>query len=126
VKEVMSKAVVSAPPNTSIRRVAELMHSKNIGSVLVVDERGNLVGIFTERDLVRVVALGIDLEIPAERVMTVRPITASLNEGVVEVAYKMVENWVRHLPVVDESGRVVGVVSIRDVLRAYLAGSAFP
>ena len=74
----------------------------------------------------RVVALGIDLEIPVERVMTVRPITASLNEGVVEVAYKMVENWVRHLPVVDESGRVVGVVSIRDVLRAYLAGSAFP
>uniref|UniRef100_A0A7J3Z761 CBS domain-containing protein n=1 Tax=Ignisphaera aggregans TaxID=334771 RepID=A0A7J3Z761_9CREN len=122
----MSKAVVSVPPNTSIRRVVELMHSKNIGSVLVVDERGNLVGIFTERDLVRVVALGIDLETPVERVMTVRPITASLNEGVVEVAYKMVENWVRHLPVVDESGRVVGVVSIRDVLRAYLAGSAFP
>jgi len=126
VKEIMSKAVVSVPPNTSIRRVVELMHSKNIGSVLVVDERGNLVGIFTERDLVRVVALGIDLETPVERVMTVRPITASLNEGVVEVAYKMVENWVRHLPVVDESGRVVGVVSIRDVLRAYLAGSAFP
>lgn len=126
VKDVMSKTIVSVPPNTPIRKVVEVMYGKSIGSVLVLDDQGRPLGIFTERDLVRVIALGIDLDTPIEKVMSTRLITASVNESVVEVAHKMVENWVRHLPVLDESGKVVGVISIRDVLRAYVAGSTFP
>ena len=126
VKDLISKAVVYARPDDSIKKVAEIMYSNNVGSVLILDESNRLVGIFTERDLVRVVALGIDLNKPVKEVMSTKVITASLNDSIVDAANKMLENWIRHLPVVDEKGRPVGVVSIRDVLKAYAASCVFP
>jgi len=126
VREIITKNVVAVTPNTPIRRVAEIMHNNNIGSVLIVDNDGRLLGIFTERDLVKAVALGVDLNTPVENFMTTKLVTATPNESIASIAHKMIENWIRHIPVVDEQNRAIGVLSIRDVLRAYIAGLTFP
>ncbi len=122
----MSRRIIIAEPSTPIKRVAEIMYENRVGSIIIVDFSGKVAGIFTERDLVRVVALGIDLSLPVEKVMTTTVITASLREDLGSVVSKMIENWIRHVPVVDETGRPIGMVSIRDALRAYIAGCSMP
>ena len=127
VREVMrTENLVTVPPTASIREAVERMYRANVGSVLVVDGEGRLLGIFTERDLVRVVATGVNLEERVERVMTTRLVTASPDESLAMVASKMIEHGIRHIPVVDETGRLVGIVSIRDVLRHVVASSPWP
>ncbi|MCC6020729.1 MAG: CBS domain-containing protein [Thermoproteaceae archaeon] len=125
VRELISKRVVSCRDDEPIECAVIKMHAENVGSVLVVDSTESLVGIITERDVIRLVAQGVDLKMPLKSVMTRRVITAEPDEAVSSAAVKMVENNIRHLPVV-EGGRVVGVVSIRDVMRALLASAAFP
>ncbi|MEM0027138.1 MAG: CBS domain-containing protein [Ignisphaera sp.] len=126
VKDIMKTEVITANAEASIRDVARIMSEKNIGSILIVDNSNRIIGIFTERDLVRVVALGIDLNTPIKNVMTTNVISAYLSDSIATIAIKMLEKGIRHMPVVDEHNRVVGVVSIRDVLRAYAAGCEFP
>ncbi len=113
-------------PGTTIREAVERMYRAQVGSVLVVDDEMRLLGIFTERDLVRVVATGVPLDTPIEREMTTKLITASPDESVAIVASRMIEHGIRHIPVVDESGRLVGIVSIRDVLRHVVASGSWP
>ncbi len=122
----MRRELVTVSPDESVREAVKRMVENNVGSILVVDEEGRLLGIFTERDLARLVASGADLEQPVSKYMSRKPLTASPEEPVSKVASKMVEHWLRHLPVVDEEGRLVGILSIRDVLRAILAFEAFP
>ncbi len=122
----MSTRLVTAKPDEPIRVVVKRMVENRVGSVLVVDEEGRLVGIFTERDLARAVAEGVDLDEPVSRVMSRRPVTGSPDEPLSRLASKMIEHWLRHIPIVDENGRPVGMVSIRDVLRAVASFEAFP
>ncbi len=111
--------------NVTIGDCVRVMKEKNTGSVLVVSdtESQDLVGIFTERDLVRVIQLvdeGHHLEKPVRTVMTRNVRTIDLAR-VNEALGVMVEHGIRHLPVVstDETGkvRIVGVVSMRDFAR---------
>jgi CBS domain-containing protein len=88
--------------------------------VLIIDDDGKPLGIFTERDLVRVVAENLGLDIPLSKVMSRKLITANTSESIVSAAMKMIENNIRHLPVIEE-GRAVGMVSIRDIVRALMA-----
>ncbi len=127
VREVMKTSnLVTVTPSDTIREAAKRMYSANVGSVLVVDDKGTLLGIFTERDLVRVVATGVSLDERVEKVMTTKLVTASPDESLAMVASKMIEHGVRHIPVVDEAGKLVGIVSIRDVLRYVVASSTWP
>ncbi len=122
----MKTSLVTAKPDEPVREVVKRMVEHNVGSVLVVDDEGRLVGIFTERDLARLVAEGGSLEEPVSKHMSKKPLTAAPEEPVSKIASKMVEHWLRHIPVVDEQGKPLGVISIRDVLRAILAFEAFP
>jgi CBS domain-containing protein len=101
------------------------MYAANVGSVVVLDRSGRPVGIVTERDVVRFLAQEVDLKTPLESVARKNLITASPEDSVVSAAVKMIENNIRHMPVV-EGGRLIGVISIRDVLRALVATEAFP
>jgi CBS domain-containing protein len=101
------------------------MYAANVGSVVVLDRSGRPVGIVTERDVVRFLAQEVDLKTPLENVARKNLITASPEDSVVSAAVKMIENNIRHMPVV-EGGRLIGVISIRDVLRALVAAEAFP
>jgi len=116
VKDVMSHGSVSLPPTASVKEAVKLMRDKNIGSILVIEE-AKLVGIFTERDLVKLLAEGGDLDKPLAEVMTKNPITVSPEDPLVIAAAKMVEHNIRHLPVVDSKGTAVGMLSIRDIVK---------
>jgi len=91
------------------------MSDRRVGCVLVVDG-GKLAGIFTERDFVnRVVTQGLDASEPVSRVMTASPATVHIG-ATVQQAIEVMSGGLRHLPVVDDDGRPVGVLSIKDVV----------
>jgi len=125
-KDIMRHThLVTASPKDKITDVVKVMHNRKVGSVLIV-ENNKLVGIFTERDLVRVIAEGKDLDIPVGEVMSRDLIVAKPEDSIAIIASKMIEHWIRHIPVVDDEGKPVGIISIRDVLRHIVASSTFP
>lgn len=115
VKDIMSTEVIRhLGPQASVGDAVRLMDAHNVGCVVVM-ERGTLIGLFTERDLVRrVMARGLDPErTMLFEVMTREPDTIAPNDSVDEVIRRMDEFGYRHMPVV-ERGTVVGMVSLRD------------
>ena len=117
---------VYAYPSETVLEAVKKMAEHNVGSVPVVDESMRVIGIFTERDLVRLVAKGGRLDAKLEDVMTRKIITASPDDPLPSLASKMLRYGIRHLPIVDSDGRLLGVVSIRRVLQFLLAGSEWP
>jgi CBS domain-containing protein len=117
VKSVMERGKrLVAPPETTVAKAAKLMAKKNVGAVMVVVDK-QLVGIFTERDLVvRVIAEG--LEVATTRigeVMTADPISVPPDEIFGRALLLMHDHGFRHVPVV-ENGEPVGIVSSRSAL----------
>jgi CBS-domain-containing membrane protein len=114
ISEIMTKAAVSDAPQESLSDAAHRMHEQQTGSVLVMDGE-NLVGIVTERDVLKAVARGLDpKETPIKDIMTTDVITIEPNTRLREAAQLMATKWIRHLPVC-EGTRVVGIVSQRDL-----------
>jgi len=126
VSEIMKRDVIAVSSGTSIREAAEIMAKHGIGSVIVLNRDGAPLGIFTERDLVKAVAKGVGLDAPIDDVMSRNLVVIQQDESAVSAAMKMIENGIRHLPVVDDKGRLVGIISIRDVLSAVAASCTFP
>jgi len=117
VKDLMSVPPITTLKNTSIDDLAGLMYENNIGSVMVVNDKGKLIGIVTERDVIYAVAKGkIGKRFPAYTIMTEDPITISPDAPLFEAAKLMRENKIRHLPVVNREGRPLGMISLRDML----------
>jgi len=116
VSDIMVKEVVTAKKDEKIKDVALRMYEKKVGSVVVVDEEGKPVGIITERDMVYVCARGLSPDTPAWMVMTENPVTINENALVTQAMEKMRQLDIRHLPVVDSTGKLVGIISFRDVL----------
>jgi len=116
VSDIMVREVVTAKKDETIKDVALKMYEKKVGSVVVVDEEGKPVGIITERDMVYVCARGLPPDTPAWMVMTENPVTINENALVTEAMEKMRQLDIRHLPVVDSTGKLVGIISFRDVL----------
>jgi CBS domain-containing protein len=102
----------------SVRDVVRVMYENSIGSIVIVDDVGRPIGIFTERDLLRLVAQGASLDSPVDTVMSRDLVVVKGVEGVVRAAMLMSEHRIRHLPVVDDEGKLVGVISVRDVVDA--------
>jgi CBS domain-containing protein len=116
---VMRTKLVTARPDESAADAIRRMLSSGIGSVIVIDENVP-VGMFTERDVLRLAGEGTDFEtIPVRRAMTPRPLTIAADDDILAASQMMAERKLRHLPVT-EDGNLVGIVSMRDVL-AYLA-----
>jgi CBS domain-containing protein len=122
VRDAMTDKPVTLPETATVKDAVSIMASKDIGSVLVVNDKGELVGIFTERDLVkRVIAKGLDPSTTLLKdVMTRNPITVNTESPLEEAARIMERRRIRHLPVTDEEGRLVGIISMRDVEAALL------
>lgn len=117
VSEIMQTALVTSPPETSVLEVARLLTRRRVGACLVVDA-GKLAGIFTERDLLQVVAAGEDVrDRRVADVMTRDVAMAPPDADLLWAAETMRRRRVRHLPV-GEGGHVVGIVSIRDLYAA--------
>lgn len=110
-------AVISAGPNDTVRTVVDLLAQNRIGAVPVV-EGDKIVGIFSERDIVRLLSsYGPEtLDRSLEEVMTKSPVTCDSNMAVIGALSQMTQKRIRHLPVVD-GGRLVGFVSIGDLVK---------
>lgn len=102
-------------PNVSVRQALGLLRNARRGSVLVCrDER--LVGIFTERDALRLLAAEADLDVPIERVMTPKPVYLGPGDTLSTAVARMSANGYRRLPIVDADGRPVGLLSARAIV----------
>ena len=116
VRDLPPGPLLSVEPETSLAEVARQMRTGDSDSVAVMSQ-GRLVGIITERDLVRAIADGINpQEVRADVVMTADPATVDADEDVAMVAVKMMRWGIRHLPVVNKAGKPVGLVSARNLV----------
>jgi CBS domain-containing protein len=112
--DLMSRDVLAVAPEDTLGEAAQKMVERGVGSVVVRDY-GRLIGILTERDLLRAVAGRVhSSEARVREWMTPEPVTAPESMPVGEAARTMFEHGFRHLPV-GEGDRVVGIVSLRDV-----------
>lgn len=109
--------IYSIPPTGTVFDALKLMAEKNLGGVLVMDG-DKLVGIFTERDYARkLILLGrASKDTPITEVMTAQVRTVHSNTEIDECMTMMTQKTIRHLPVV-ENGKVIGLVSIGDVVK---------
>jgi CBS domain-containing protein len=122
VKEILSHKgvdVVTADPHVSIADAVKLLAARRIGAVVVTGADRRIVGILSERDIVRALAdKGRDaLAAPVAEVMTRKVDTCSLNQTVSELMEQMTSGKFRHVPVV-EQGRLAGIISIGDVVKS--------
>lgn len=103
-------------PRQSILEAVQLMRSHRVGCILICDE-GRVVGIFTERDLLRrVLACGGSLAEPIGSCMTPDPVVVRLKDPIGVAVHRMEEGGYRHLPVVDEAGRPLGILSVKRIV----------
>lgn len=109
--------IMSVGPEAKLSAAVKLLGEKKIGAVLVMDQR-RLEGILSERDIVRVLGeRGASvLEEPVSQVMTRKVVTCKETDTVAELMEMMTTGKFRHLPVVD-NGRVVGLISIGDIVK---------
>ena len=120
---VIKKAPLSVTPDTPIRRVVELMAAGSIGSMIVVDDEQQPVGIFTQSDVLkRIVLTGVCLDDPIAQVMSRSPHTLPISANAYDAALAMAMHGVRHVLAVDDGGRLKGVVSERDLFTLQRVG----
>jgi CBS domain-containing protein len=104
-------------PTTTVAQAVEEMRKGRVGCVLVC-EGERMLGILTERDLMRrVLAAGKPLTMPVAECMTPSPVVVHRKETVGAAIRRMEEGGYRHLPVVDESDRLVGVLAVKQIVR---------
>ncbi len=113
-------AVISVPPQTTVAETVQVLAEHRIGAVLVMDGP-ELLGVLSERDIVRAMSRqpsGVRA-LSVSTLMTAAHATISLEATIMEAMQMMTDRRVRHLPVI-EGGRVIGVISIGDVVKARL------
>ncbi len=113
---VNSGELLSLTPDTSVRKAIGLMQEAKSGSLLVCED-SKLCGIFTERDVLRIIAAGKDLDAPLEQYMTADPVTVLEAETVGKAIQNMSQGGYRRLPIVDGDGAAIGVVKVSHILR---------
>ena len=129
VQNWMTTDVVSVGPDTSLLKVGKLMKDHHIRRIPVVDEQGQVVGIISDRDVRDASpskATTLDMyemhyllaELKAKNIMTPKPITVKPSDTVEQAALIMLDHKVGGLPVVDDGGKLVGIISDHDVFKA--------
>jgi CBS domain-containing protein len=118
----MSRDLLTVAPGDALGEVAQRMVGRDVGAVLVM-ENDSLVGILTERDVLRAVAAGIQDDTIVSDWMTRDPDTMSPDDTTQHAAVLMIHGGFRHMPLV-EGDEVVGMLSIRDLMRVVLDNAA--
>jgi len=114
VAEVMNKSVLTVDPTSSIGEAAEKMIEAGVGAVVVMEDMARIVGIVTERDLMRAVAQRARAaEARVRQWMTESVVTIEPDTEIKDAARMMFQKNFRHLPVVNKDGRLMGIASLR-------------
>ena len=124
VRDLPHGQLLSVTPNLSLADVARRMRKEDCDSLAIMTDK-RLVGIITERDLVRAIADGVDPDqARADMFMSADPSTVTADEDVSVVAVKMMALGIRHLPVVDDKGVPIGLISARDLVKYLDSGKS--
>ena len=133
VSNIMVRDVKTAEENQSINAIAKVMSDNNIGSVVIVkgDDVEGLSGIITERDIVRIAAaaahnssLSSTLQLLARDIMSKPVITIDAGSSIQDAIQNMKLNNIRRLPVVDREGKMVGIITDKDMFRAIISSQS--
>ena len=116
VKDLMSTTVTCVRPETSIEQVAKQMKQENIGSIPVCNDRGEALGIITDRDIVVRSVSNSNEQKSAKDIMTKNLIFAEANMNTHEAALLMAKYQVRRLPVL-ENNKIIGMLAMADIAR---------
>jgi len=118
VSQVVTRPLIIIAENKTVLNAAKLLVQHNIGLLVVCreDDNSKLVGVLSERDIIRVVAEGKSLNVPVSQVSTKRAVTVRGSSDVAEAARAMNKHRIRHVVVVDDRDQPIGVVSMRDLV----------
>jgi len=116
VKHIMIEDVVTAKLNITIKDAVRTLHEKHVGSIVITDDNQKCVGIFTERDAVRIIANEVPLDTTIDQVMTKNVVTIGEEASLEEARRLVISHRIRHLPVVDRKGELTGLLSVRKLL----------
>ena len=122
-KSKITEGVVTVEPSATVSQAAEILASNRIGTVIISEDRGQTAaGILSERDIVRELAASGSgcLDKSVSTYMTKDIVTASQQDTVEEILSRMTEGRFRHMPVLEE-GKLIGVVTLGDAVKAQLA-----
>ncbi|WP_054843140.1 CBS domain-containing protein [Vulcanisaeta souniana] len=117
VRDVMKEVPITVRDDESLIKVIKIMNEGgNIGSIIVTNEEGRVIGgVFTERDLLRLIANNVNIDaLTVGDVMTKDVIVIEEDASLIKAVHIMAKHGIRHLPIVDEDGRIIGIISIRD------------
>ncbi|MBK9081869.1 MAG: CBS domain-containing protein [Rhizobiales bacterium] len=114
--------VLTSPPHRTVHELARTLAEKGIGAIVVTGSDGEVLGIISERDVVRAVARGGvgALDEPVSRHMTQKVVTCVEDQTIVHVMERMTHGRFRHMPVTRD-GRLIGIVSIGDIVKHRVA-----
>ena len=118
--EVMQRPVLATTPRASVRDIAAQLVTNEISGMPVTEKTGEIVGVITEADILGALMDGKKLEnLTAQDIMSADPITVDMDTPMNEVMKRLEENGVLRLPVISR-GKVVGIISRRDIIRSVL------
>ncbi len=113
IRDIMCKKVITAKEDISIQEAVQILNDKHVGSIIVIDEEEKCRGIFTERDAIRIIAHKFSVEQPISAVMSKHVVAISREASFDEAKSLMLSHNIRHLPVIDDTGKVIGLFSLR-------------
>ena len=116
VKHIMIEDVVTANPNITIKDVVRTLYEKHVGSIVITDYNHKCVGIFTERDAIRIIANEVPLDTAIDQVMTKNVATIGEEASLEEARRLVISHGIRHLPIVNRKGELTGLLSVRKLL----------
>jgi CBS domain-containing protein len=116
VKHIMIEDMVTAKPDITVKDAIKILQEKHVGSIIITDDDQKCVGIFTERDAIRLVAGDVPLETAIDQVMTKHVATIGEEASLDEARRIIVSHGIRHLPVVNSREELVGLLSVRRLL----------
>ena len=120
VADVMTGKVVTMSPHHSFSEAANLMNDRSFRHCVVVDTRGQIVGVLSDRDILRALARNPNARSKSlEQVMTHNPVTVRRHTPIGDAVGKLVSKRINCLPVVDDDGSVCGIVTSTDLLKSY-------
>jgi CBS domain-containing protein len=113
VKDIMCKKVITVKEDLPIQQAVQLLNDRHVGSVVVIDDEEKCIGIFTERDAIRIMATKFSPEEPLGKTMSRHVVTVAIDASFDEAKILMLSHDIRHLPVTDEAGKLIGLFSFR-------------
>ena len=116
VSQIVTRPLIPIAAGRTVLDAAKLLLEKNIGLLVIIQDSTKVVGVISERDIIRTIASGRPLSMPVDDVCTKRVVTVHGNSDVAEAAKAMNKNTIRHVVVVDDKGKSIGVVSMRDLV----------